>query len=358
MKPDTGIRAERVSQSRLDGIEFTNLPFSSVFSDHMLTASHTNGAWGDPVIRPYGARDLPLNLSALQYGVAVFEGLKAHRLPDGRVALFRPKDNARRLNRSAVRLAMPEVPESMFLEGLRELVRLDAGWVPPAGSGALYIRPYLFSMDPSLRVKPAEAFEFAILTCPFGSYYAAPLDVFVTDRYVRSFPGGTGDIKAIGNYAPALLADREAQANGYGTVLWLDGVHRKFVEECGVMNVFFVADGRVVTPALNGTILPGITRDSALRILRDMGLPVEERAISIEEVKAWHRAGVLQEAFGTGTAATLSHIARIHHQGDDLVLPPVAQRRIGSEVRERLVAIMTGQVADPYGWLDIIEPEA
>lgn len=356
MKPGICIRTEHVDRSRLDGIDFANLPFSSVFSDHMLTASHRDGAWGDPVIQPYGARDLPLNLSALQYGVAVFEGLKAHRLPDGRVALFRPKDNARRLNRSAVRLAMPEVPESLFLEGLRELVRQDAGWVPPAGAGALYIRPYLYSADPSLRVKPAEAFEFAILTCPFGSYYAAPLDVFVTDRYVRSFPGGTGDIKAIGNYAPALLADREAQANGYGTVLWLDGVHRRFVEECGVMNVFFVADGRVVTPALNGTILAGITRDSTLRILRDLGLPVEERAIAIEEVLAWHRDGVLQEAFGTGTAATLSHISRIHYQGTDLVLPSVDQRRVGPAARERLVAIMTGQAPDPYDWLDVLEP--
>ncbi|MFL5576544.1 MAG: branched-chain amino acid aminotransferase [Gemmatimonadaceae bacterium] len=350
------MRIERVPTSRLPGVDLSNVPFASVFSDHMLYAEYRDGAWQAPELRPYGPLPLAPSISALQYGVSAFEGLKAHRAPDGRVTLFRPTENARRLARSARRLAMPEVPESLFVDGLRALLRLDEGWVPPGDAGALYIRPTLFSIDESVRVKPAERFAFVIFTFPFGAYYAAPVDALVTERYVRAFPGGTGEVKPAGNYAPTLLADAEARDAGFGTVMWLDGLERRYVEECGVMNVFFViADGadrvRVVTPAQGGTILPGITRDSALTLLRASGHTVEERRIAIDEVVEHHRAGGLLECFGTGTAATLSHIARIRWRDEDLVLPPVEARRVGPEVRERLVAIATGRTSDPYGWV-------
>ena len=346
------IRIDRTAQSRLPGVDLANVPFSSVFSDHVLVAEYRDGAWQDPRIQPYGPLELPPNISALQYGISVFEGMKAHRAANGQILLFRPQENAKRLNRSTARLAMPTVPESMFLDGLRELIRLDRAWVPPAGAGALYIRPCYFSIDGSVRVKPAERFLFVIFTFPFGAYYAAPLDVLVSERYVRAFPGGTGDVKPAGNYAAALLADREARDAGCGTVMWLDGVERRYVEECGVMNVFFVLDGRVVTPELGGTILAGVTRDSVIALVRDMGLEVEERRIAIDELIERHREGRLAECFGTGTAATVSHIQRLRYRGHDLVLPPVEARTVGPAVRERLVAIMTGQAPDPYGWTE------
>jgi branched-chain amino acid aminotransferase len=330
------------------------IPFSTVFSDHMLVARWRQGRWEEATIGAYGPLSLPPNVSSLQYGLSVFEGLKAHRLRDGQVALFRPALNARRLNRSAKRLAMPEVPEEMFLKGLRELVTLDQKWVPAHATGALYVRPCLFSVDGSVRVKPTEECLFVIFTFPFTSYYSAPVELLVSEKYVRAFPGGTGDIKPAGNYAAALLAEQEARESGFHSVLWLDATHRSFVEECGVMNIFFVIDDEVVTPPLEGTILAGVTRDSALTSLRDMGVKVTERRISIEEVVHAHERGQLRECFGTGTAATLSHIARIRYRDADLRLPPVSERGVASMLRERLTAIANGSYPDKHGWLDVL----
>lgn len=348
----SAIRIQPVPRSRVDEIDFSSLGFSQVFSDHQLVAEYRDGQWGEPEILPYGPLPIPPSASSLQYGVSIFEGMKAHRTPTGEVALFRPWDNARRFHRSAARMAMPAVPEEMFLETLRELVRLDHRWVPPFGGGALYIRPCLFSIDPSLRVKPADRFLFNIVTSPFGSYFAAPVAALATEKYVRAFPGGTGDVKPAANYAPSLLAEREAVEAGCHTVLWLDGQEHRYVEECGLMNVFFVVDDRVLTPELGGTILPGLTRDTAIRLLRDQGFEVEEGRIAIDQLFAWHREGRLRESFGTGTAATLSHLARIRYRDQELVLPPVEERTIGPALRERLVGLMTGAIPDPYGWLD------
>jgi branched-chain amino acid aminotransferase len=352
------IRVEPVQASRLPGVDLGNVPFSSVFSDHMFVAEYHDGAWCQAAIRAYGPLALMPSISALQYAVSVFEGLKAHRMPSGEVALFRPRENARRLNRSAARLAMPEVPEELFLEGLRRLVGLDQKWVPGGDAGALYVRPCYFSVDESVRPKPAERYLFVIFTFPFSAYFPAPVDVLVTERYVRAFPGGTGDVKPAGNYAPALLADKDAREAGLGTVLWLDARERRYVEECGVMNVFFVlADRggpRVVTPELSGTILPGVTRDSVLTLLRETGVAVEERRLSIDDVLAAHGQGTLLECFGTGTAATVSHVRRIRYRDADYELPPVETRAIGPAVREQLVTIATGRAPDRHGWLDCV----
>jgi branched-chain amino acid aminotransferase len=208
--------------------------------------------------------------------------------------LFRPWENARRLNRSASRLAMPEAPEPLFLEGLRELLQLDREWVPPTSAGALYIRPCLFSIEESIRVSPAEHYLFTIVTCPVGAYFSAPVDVLVTNRYVRTFPGGTGDVKPAGNYAPGLLAEREARAQGFTAVMWLDGREQRYVEGCGVMNVFFVIDDRVLTPELSGTILAGVTRDSVITLLHEMGLDIVERRVSVDELVESHTQGRLR----------------------------------------------------------------
>jgi branched-chain amino acid aminotransferase len=348
------IQVNPVTRSRIHEVDFANVPFSSVFSDHMLVAQFHDGHWREGEIQSYGPISISPSVSALHYGVSVFEGMKAHKSPDGRPLLFRPRENARRLQGSAARLAMPAVPESMFLDGLRELVRLDQAWIPPAEQGALYIQPILFSVDPSIRVKPAESCQFMILTFPFGSYFAAPVDVLVSEQYVRAFPGGTGDTKPAGNYAAALLADQEAREAGFHAVMWLDAKERRYVEESGVMNVFFVFRDHVATPALTGTILPGITRDSVITLLRDMRCHVKEDGISIDDVFKSYERGELLECFGTGTAATVSHVRRIRYKDQTLELPRVEQRKTGPAVRERLIAIMTGKVPDPYAWVEAL----
>jgi branched-chain amino acid aminotransferase len=339
---------------RLRDVDLATLPFGSVFSEHMFTAQFKDGRWSEGLIQPYGPIFLAPSISALHYGISVFEGLKAHKSPSGQLLLFRPRENARRFQRSAARLAMPEVPESLFLEGVRELVRLDHSWIPPAGAGSLYIRPVLFSTEPTIRIKPAAECQFVILTFPFGSYFSAPVDVLVCERYARAFPGGTGDVKPAGNYAAGLAADQEAHEAGCGAVLWLDAQERRYVEECGVMNVFFVIGEEVVTPALSGTILPGITRDSVITLLSDMGYRVREERITIQDVVLLHKRGQLRECFGTGTAATVTHVSRIRYRDGIIELPRVDERTVGPIVREKLLGVMTSCQPDPYGWVELI----
>jgi branched-chain amino acid aminotransferase len=329
-----------------------DIPFSTVFSDHMLTVEHSGGAWGEIRIRPYGSLDLPPSITGLQYGASVFEGLKAQRTPDGRIALFRPGMNAQRLARSAARLAMPALPEDIFIEGLKRLVDLDRDWVPAHGKGALYIRPCLFSIDTNIRVKPAERFLFTIFTFPFGAYYSAPVSARVCERYVRAFPGGVGDVKAAGNYAGAFAGDLEASQAGFNTVLWLDGEKHAYVEEFGVMNAFFVIGNEIVTPSLEGTILAGVTRDSLITLARDAGLKVVERRIAMDEVFAAFDNGSLTEAFGTGTAATLTQVRRIRRGAREIELSD--NYRVGSALRERLIAVASGAAPDAHNWLEYL----
>jgi branched-chain amino acid aminotransferase len=348
------INLERVEISRIDQVDFSNLPFGTVFSDHMVYVEYRNGCWQQPTIRPYGALALAPSISALQYGVSIFEGLKAHCSSSNDALLFRPWENARRLNRSARRLAMPDVPETLFLAGLSELVRQDRAWLPPSRSGALYIRPCYFSIENSIRVKPAEEFALVIFTCPVGKYFSAPLDVLATEKYVRAFPGGTGDVKPAGNYASALIADLEAREAGFNSVMWLDAMEGRYIEECGVMNIFFVIGNTVITPSLNGTILPGVTRDSVVTLLRDMGVEVVERRISIDEVVEAHSEGKLMECFGTGTAATIAHVRRMRFGDIEISLPVIEGRHVGPRVRDRLAGIMTGTEPDIHGWIQRI----
>jgi branched-chain amino acid aminotransferase len=341
---------ERVVASRRPALDLAATPFGTVMSDHMFVAEYADGAWRAARIQPYGPLPLLPSISALHYGVSVFEGLRAHRGPAGEILVFRPRDNARRMIRSAERLVMAPVPEQLFLDGLELLLRIDQQWIPDASEGALYIRPLLFSTDPQLRPQPAGRFVFVILTSPYAAYFPAPVDVFVGERYVRAFPGGTGDVKPAGNYASAMLADREAAEHGCQSVLWLDGIHREYVEECGVMNVFFVLGDTVVTPELGGTILPGLQRDSVIVMLRDRGIRVDERRISITELVSAHERGDLREAFGTGTAATVSHLRSIRYRDHHMVLPPVEQRTIGPAIRAALLAVATGRAPDPHRW--------
>jgi branched-chain amino acid aminotransferase len=344
-------RITRTSASRLSEDTRENAPFGTVFADHILLADFEDGRWNEPEILPFGPLPLPCAPSAVQYGQAVFEGFKAHRTVDGGIAIFRPHDNCARLNRSAARLAMPEVPASLFLEGIAELVRLDRDWTPVRPGGALYIRPVYFAIDEALQVRPASRYRLVVFTCPVGPYFTGAVSLVADERYVRAFPGGTGDVKPAGNYGGTLLPAREARDRGFDNVVWLDGMEHRFIEECGMMNVMFVIDGSVVTPPLTGTILAGVTRDSVLTLARDMGIAVEERPIAIEELLALHAAGRLTEAVGLGTAVTIIPIGRITYRGRDIRLNVEASDGIMSRVRSQLEAIRTGREVDRHGWL-------
>lgn len=328
-----------------------DIPFGKIFSDHMFVARYRDGHWQQPEILPYGPLQISPSMSSLNYGQSVFEGMKAFRGADQEVLLFRPDANHRRLNQSARRLAMPEVPKDLFLDGLKELVQIDRNWIPSREQGALYIRPLYFATDEYIGVKTSESYLLSIFTCPVGPYYAKPVDLFASKEFVRAAIGGTGAAKAAGNYASAMLPDKLAKAQGYNNVLWLDAAHHHFIEECGTMNIFFVIDGVVVTPQLSGTILPGITRNSAIQVLRQSGYRVEERAISIYEVQGAYREGRLQEAFGAGTAATIAHIARIGFAGEDMMLPNIEDRKVGPWLGAKLERIKFGVDPDPYGWV-------
>src|SRR3989442_7770516 len=345
------VRITRTSTSRLSEEVRENAPFGTVFADHILMANFENGRWDEPEILPYGPLPLPPAPSALHYGQSVFEGFKAHRTVDGGIAIFRPRDNLARLNRSAARLAMPEVTESLFLEGIAELVRLDRDWIPHRPGGALYIRPVYFAIDEALQVRPASNYRFVVLTSPVGPYFTDSVSVLADERYVRAFPGGTGDVKPAGNYGGTLLPAGEAREHGFDNVLWLDGIEHRVVEECGLMNVMFVIDGSVVTPPLTGTILPGIIRDTILTLLRDMGITVEERPIALEELVTAQAAGRLTEAVGVGTAVTIVPIGRISYRDHDIRLKPGGVESIMGMVLSRLEAIRTGREEDAHGWL-------
>jgi branched-chain amino acid aminotransferase len=347
----TPISITRVSQSRLTEALRENSEFGATFSDHMFVADWEAGVWKQPQIVPFGPISFSPALTPFHYGQAIFEGFKAHRIPNGGVALFRPRENFARLNRSAVRIAMPEIPESLFIEGVKELVRLDRDWIPHREGGALYVRPTYFGIDDTLLVRPANRYRLIVMTCPVGPYFAQPIRLLAEERFVRAFPGGTGESKAAGNYAGGLLAARLAQEKGFHNVLWLDGVERRYVEESGVMNVFFVLDGKAITPPLGGTILPGVTRNSALTLLREMGIPAEERQITIDEIVAAHATGKLTEAFGAGTAAIVAPIACIRYRERDLQFPAASDSSVAARLRSRLVAIQTGREPDTHNWL-------
>ena len=345
------IGVTRVAQSRLTEELRENSPFGTNYSDHMFVADYADGQWGDARVIPFGPMPLSPATTALHYGQSLFEGFKAHRTADGRVVVFRPQANHARMNRTATRLAMPEIPALLFQEGLMTLLRTDREWTPHREGGSLYIRPVYFGTDDSLMVRPASRYRFTIFTSPGGPYFAQPIRLLAEETYVRAFVGGTGDAKTAGNYGGGLLAAKLAQAKGYHNVMWLDGKDRRFIEESGVMNIMFVIDGVAITPALSGTILPGVTRDSVLTLLREWKQPVEERPISVNEVVAAHASGKLQEAFGIGTAAIIAPIAAIGYRGKDMEIATGVADSLSKKIYTRLTNIQTGKEPDTHGWL-------
>lgn len=348
---EEGILIERRSVSRINEIDMDNIPFGREFSDHMLVIDYIDGEWKQPVIKPYGPIAFTPAMSALNYGQSIFEGMKAYRGTDGGIRLFRAKDNMTRMNRSAERMCMPAIPEELFMKGLSQLLSMDNAWVPKQEQGTLYIRPLMYATDDYIGVKSSDNYQFVIFTCPVGMYYTEPVNLLVTKEFVRAAIGGTGAAKAAGNYAAAMLPDQIAKSQGYHNVLWLDGRDHLYIEECGTMNVFFVVGDTVLTPRLVGTILPGITRKSVLRLLRENGYKVEVRRISIHEIEEAYEEGLLKEAFGTGTAASIAHVNMIGFQGKKMFLPDVSERKIGPWLSDTLNKIKNGDAKDPYGWI-------
>lgn len=331
------------------------LGFGRLFTDRMLVADWDNQqGWRDARIMPYGPFSLEPSASVLHYGQEVFEGLKAYRWADNSIALFRPEMNWARINRSADRLALPQVPDDIFLHGLFELVKLESDWIPTSEGTSMYIRPALIATEAALGVKPGLKCRFFIILSPVGPYFSngfKPVRILVEDRFVRAVQGGTGEAKTGGNYAASLIAGREAKKFGFDQVLWLDGVEHRYVEEVGSMNIFFVMDGRLVTPALSGSFLAGITRDSLLRLAPTLGLEAEERPVTIEELAVGIKNGRVQEVFGSGTAAVVSPVSTLCYRDEPLTVGDGGVGRVTQQLYDTLTGIQYGRIPDRFGWM-------
>ena len=334
--------------------DWDHLGFGSFFTDHMFIMDYNSKkGWYDPRIVPYAPIAFDPSAMVLHYGQETFEGLKAYRTDSGKTLLFRPMENIRRMNRSNARICIPEIDEEMYLQAIRQLVNVDIDWVPSQPGTSLYIRPFMIATDAHLGVRPSENYLFIIICSPVGAYYPEGLDpvkILIENEDVRSVKGGTGMAKTGGNYAATIRAQSRAHDKGYTQVLWLDGVHRKYIEEVGTMNVFFKISGTIVTPPLHGTILAGVTRSSCIAILQSWGMEVQERPITIDELFDAAKSGSLEEAFGTGTAAVVSPIGEFNYDGDIVCVTggqigPVSQR-----LYDELTGIQWGSREDPYGW--------
>jgi len=347
-----------LSNPKTRPVDESQLGFGKLFTDRMLVMEYAAGqGWHSARIQPYGPFSFDPACAVLHYAQEIFEGLKAFRRDDGRIALFRAIDNVRRFNRSATRMCMPEVEEAFFLDAIHQLVRLEADWVPRSAGTSLYIRPTMVATDPYLGVKPSDTYLCYVILSPVGAYYKggfSPVKIWISDEYVRVALGGTGEAKTGGNYAASLKASMEAASRGFDQVLWLDAEHRRYVEEVGSMNICFLIDGKVVTSPLRGTILDGVTRRSILTLARDLGVAVEERALSVDEIFADIEKGRMTEAFGTGTAAVVSPVGQFTYRHHTAVLSDGQVGPLTLKLYETLTGIQSGRLPDPHGWVELL----
>lgn len=332
----------------------SQLGFGQHFSDHMYVMNYTEGrGWHDARIVPYGPLAMDPAAMVLHYGQAIFEGLKAYKTADGRILLFRPRKNMERINISNERMCMPQIDVEFGVEAIKTLVKLEQDWIPTEDGTSLYIRPFMFATEAVLGVRASNTYKYLVILSPSGAYYPGglnPVKIYVENKYVRAVKGGTGSAKTPGNYASSLKAQMEAKKEGYVQVLWLDGVERKYIEEVGAMNVFFKINGEVVTPALEGSILPGITRDSVIQLLRKWGVPVSERKVSIQELYEANANGTLEEAFGTGTAAVISPIGELNWNGDKITLSNGKIGELSQKLYDTITGIQYGRIEDFMNW--------
>ncbi len=344
------IKVEKVAESKLASLDKSDLKFGKQFTDHMFVADYQDGEWKNAQILPYQEISMSPATSFIHYGQSIFEGLKAHRGQNGEILIFRPDMNLKRMNRSAERMCMAQLPEELFMSALKEIVDLDKGWVPEGEDASLYIRPFMFGTDAFLGVKASDSYRFMIILSPSGKYYAEPVKVKIEKEFVRASKGGTGAAKAAGNYAASLRPAQLAKADGYDQLIWTDAGEHKYIEEAGTMNIMFVIDGKLITPSLSGSILPGVTRNSIIEIVRSWDMPVEERPISVDELVEAAQSGKLTEAFGAGTAATISNIRTIAYDGIDYDLAFVEDGPVSGKLKKYLNDYKRGRVEDVFGW--------
>ena len=332
----------------------SNLSFGDIFTDHMFLMDYEAGkGWFHPRILPYGNFSIDPAAMAIHYGQEIFEGLKAYGGNNGAIYLFRPEDNFRRFNRSAARVCMPDVNINEVMAGMIQLVLLEKDWIPKSKGTSLYIRPFMLATEPHLGVRPAKNYLFAIIVCPVGAYYKEglnPVTIYVEDKYVRATAGGTGEAKVAGNYAASLLAAEEAKAKGFTQVLWLDASERRYIEEVGTMNMFFYIDDEVITAPISGSILPGITRDSVIQLVKSWGLKMTERSLAIDDVIDATDNGRLKEAFGTGTAAVISPVGQMAYKGRDYPIAGGKMGELSQRLYDEIVSIQYGEKDDPFDW--------
>jgi branched-chain amino acid aminotransferase len=345
---------EKTKRSRIGEVDFKNLEFGKHVADHMVIAEFADGQWHTPKIIPYGDLKMSPSMLALHYGQSIFEGMKAFRMKDGRVNIFRPTRHHARLQKSLDRMCMPPIPEDMFIQTLHSLIELDSEWVPRGEGTSLYIRPLIFASEARLGVKVADRYTYLVITSPAGIYLNKPFKLKVEDKYVRTAEGGPGFAKCAGNYGGAFYPTQLARSQGYDQVLWTDHKEHKYIDEVGMMNVMFVINGKLVTPALNTAILDGVTRDSILQLAHDMKTPVEERRVSVAEIEEGFKSGALTEAFGAGTAAVVASIGLININGTDYNVKTPGPDSFQNKVKERLNAIRTGAAPDTHNWNYII----
>lgn len=344
------IKITKSTHSKLPEIDFENLPFGKTFSDHMLIADYADGKWQNFEIVPFGEIGLSPAISALHYGQAFFEGLKAYRHDDGKISVFRPDQNAIRFNKSAERLCMPELPTELFVQSIAALVDVDRDWVPSKEGYTLYIRPFMFATDPYLGVAPSTTYKFMVLLGPTGAYFSKNLRVKIETEYTRAAEGGFGYAKAAGNYAGSLLPAKKAAEQGFDQLIWTDAKNHEFIEEMGAANVMFVINGRLITPLTRDTILNGVTRNSILQLAKDAGMEVEERRVSVAEVIDALADGTCTDIFGAGTAATIAQVAELVYQDKTYTLPNPAESVFANTMRKTLDDIKYGREKDSRGW--------
>ncbi len=346
------------TSSRLHETNLDDPGFGSSFSDHLFSMEYRDGSWANEKIIPFADFSCSPAMATLHYGQTVFEGMKAFRGQDGRIQIFRPRRHFERLNMSCRRMCIPEIDPDFLVQALKELISVDKDWVPQKKGNALYIRPLIFATDPYLGVRPSKTYRMFIMTSPVGAYYKEginPVSLTTTDQYIRAAKGGSGFIKTACNYGPSLLPALQAQKDGYTQVLWLDAHEHKYIEEVGTMNIFFKIGGKLITPGLGGSILGGVTRDSAIHLAREWGVEVEERPVSIDEVFEAHRTGTLEEVFGTGTAAVISPVGSIHHNGETIVTDKVQIGPFAQRLYDAITGIQYGTQKDTHHWMSDVK---
>jgi branched-chain amino acid aminotransferase len=350
MNDTLDITITKAENSKLTVTDFSQLPFGKVFSDHMFIAEYDNGQWSNLQVLPYGPILMSPAISALHYGQAIFEGMKAYRQASGKISVFRPEKNFERFNKSAERMSMPAIPKEIFMQGIAALIDIDEKWVPAQDDYSLYIRPVMFATDPYLGVRPSDKYIFALLTTPTGPYYSKALKVKIETEYTRADDGGVGFAKTAGNYARSLFPFAEAQKEGFDQLIWTDSASHEYIEEAGTANLIFVINGKLVTPSVRSTVLDGVTRDTIIQLAKKAGVEVEERRVSVKEVIEGIENGSLTDAFAAGTAATVTPIGVIGYEGKTYTLADPSTRTISAGIAKTLNDIRYGLVPDEFGW--------